>query len=129
MESDDLAGATTATEYLLSLGHRRIGFLGGPPDLASASLRENGFRDAMASVGADVDESLIVVGGYRADSAEGPARALLDRDDRPIAVFAANDLTAIRTMGWPARWASTSRATCRSSASTTSPSRCSRRRR
>ena len=98
VESDNLAGATTATEYLLQLGHRRIVFLGGRPDLESARLRENGVRDAMAAAGVEVDESRVVVGGYRAESAEAPARALLDRDDRPTAVFAANDLTAIRTM-------------------------------
>jgi LacI family transcriptional regulator len=38
------------------------------------------------------------VGGFRAETATVPARELLDRPDRPTAVFAANDLTAIRTI-------------------------------
>jgi LacI family transcriptional regulator len=98
VDADNYSGAVTATQYLLGLGHRRIAFLGGRPDLESARLRENGFRDAMARAGVPVDEDLVVVGGFRAETAEGPARELLSRADRPSAVFAANDLSAIRTM-------------------------------
>jgi LacI family transcriptional regulator len=46
VDSDNFAGAVLATAYLLGLGHRRIGFLGGRPDLESARLREAGFRQA-----------------------------------------------------------------------------------
>lgn len=98
VESDNFAGAVLATQHLLGLGHRRIGFLGGRPDLESARQREEGFRHAMAAAGAVVDESLVLVGGYRPESTEGPARELLTRPDRPTAVFAANDLSAIRTI-------------------------------
>src|SRR6185369_7934242 len=48
VDSDNLAGAMLATRYLLGLGHRRIGFLGGRPDLESSRLREAGFRQALA---------------------------------------------------------------------------------
>ncbi|NHI19721.1 LacI family DNA-binding transcriptional regulator [Phycicoccus endophyticus] len=98
VDADNLGGAVTATEHLLALGHRRVAFLGGRTDLESARLREKGFREAMRRAGVPVDESLVVVGGYRAESAEAPARALLSRAERPTAVFAANDLSAIRTM-------------------------------
>ena len=98
VDSDNLAGAVLATSYLIELGHRRIALLGGRPDLESARLREQGFRQAMAGAGLPVDESLVVVGGYRPETTEGPARDLLGRDDRPTAVFATNDLSAIRTM-------------------------------
>ena len=93
--SDNLTGARIATDHLLDLGHRRIGFLSGRAGLESARAREQGFRSAMAAAGAAVDESLIGVGGYRAKSASAPARSLLTRPDRPTAVFAANDLSAI----------------------------------
>jgi len=98
VDSDSFAGAVIATEYLLKLGHRRIGFVGGRPDLESAALREAGFRHAMAQAGLTVDEKLVTVGGYTKDSAEGPARELLTHPDRPTAVFAANDLSAIGVM-------------------------------
>jgi LacI family transcriptional regulator len=95
VDSDNFAGAVLATNYLLDLGHRRIGFLGGRADLESARLREAGFRRAMADAGVGVDETLVRVGGYRIETAEGPAHELLGRSERPTAVFAANDLSAI----------------------------------
>ncbi len=98
VDSDNLAGAVLATNHLLGLGHRRIGFLGGRQDLESARLREAGFRRAMADAGLAVDEALVRVGGYRPETAEGPARELLKRTDRPTAMFAANDLSAIATI-------------------------------
>jgi LacI family transcriptional regulator len=96
--ADNHAGGVLATEHLLGLGHRRIAHLGGRPDLESARLREQGFRAAMAAAGVPVDEDLVRNGGYRAESATGPAHELLTLPDRPTAVFAANDLSAIRTM-------------------------------
>jgi len=98
VDADNLAGAVHATEYLLGLGHRRIAHLGGRPDLESARLREQGFRTAMAAAGVAVDGALVRNGGYRPETATAPARELLTLPDRPTAVFAANDLTAIRTM-------------------------------
>ncbi|WP_211289438.1 LacI family DNA-binding transcriptional regulator [Luteimicrobium subarcticum] len=98
VDSDNLAGAVLATEYLLGLGHRSIAFLGGRADLESARLREEGFRRAMASAGVAVDEDLVRVGGYARDAARTPAHEILDRPDRPTAVFAANDLSALGVM-------------------------------
>lgn len=98
VDSDNMRGARLATEYLLRLGHRRIGFLGGRPDLESARLREEGYRAALKEAGIPVDPNLMRVGGYRSDTADQPAHELLTMSDRPTAIFAANDLTAIRTM-------------------------------
>ncbi|WP_027346045.1 LacI family DNA-binding transcriptional regulator [Hamadaea tsunoensis] len=94
--ADNLKGAMTATEYLLRLGHRRIGFLGGRPDLDSAKLRERGYRQALTAAGVRVEEELVVTGDYGEAAADEAARALLDQE--PTAIFAANDLSAVRTM-------------------------------
>ena len=56
VDSDNLNGAVSATEYLIGLGHRRIAFLAGRPDLESARLRERGYRQALADAGIAVDE-------------------------------------------------------------------------
>jgi LacI family transcriptional regulator len=98
VDSDNLRGATLATEHLLGLGHRRIAFLAGRPDLESARLRELGFRQAMGEAGVEVDPELVRVGAYEPAAAAGPAHDLLARADRPTPVFAANDLSAIATM-------------------------------
>ncbi|GAA2727730.1 LacI family transcriptional regulator [Cellulomonas aerilata] len=98
VDSDNFAGASTATRYLLGLGHRRIGFLGGRPDLESSRQREDGYRSALAEAGVAVDPDLMRVGGYRRASTVEPARELLTRPDRPTALFAANDLSALGVM-------------------------------
>jgi LacI family transcriptional regulator len=98
VHADNLAGAMTATEHLVGLGHRRIGFLAGRPDLESARQREQGYRAALAAAGIAVDPQLIRVGGYEPDMSRDAARQLLVLDDRPTAIFAANDLSAIETV-------------------------------
>ena len=59
VDSDNLRGAELAVEHLLALGHRRIAMLTGRPDLQSAALREQGYRQALAAAGVAVDESLV----------------------------------------------------------------------
>ena len=98
VHSDNLAGAIAATEHLLELGHRRIGFLAGRPDLESARQREQGYRQALAGADITPDPELTRAGDYELEMSEAPARQLLTLDDRPTAIFAANDLSAIQTM-------------------------------
>ncbi len=98
VDAENLAGALAATEHLIELGHRRIGFLAGRPDLESARLREQGYRLALENAGIEFDPDLIRIGDYLPEAAAEPARKLLSIEDRPTAVFAANDLSAIRTM-------------------------------
>jgi LacI family transcriptional regulator len=99
VDSDNFTGARLAVEHLLELGHRRIGLISGRPDLQSARLREGGYRQALAGAGIDVAEDLIAVGEYDPEVSTRAARALLSRSDRPTAIFAANDLSAIATIG------------------------------
>ncbi len=57
---DNVLGARMATEHLLDLGHRRVAFLGGVPDMVVRRDREEGYRRAIAASGLVVDERLIV---------------------------------------------------------------------
>jgi LacI family transcriptional regulator, galactose operon repressor len=98
VDSDNLRGARLATEHLLALGHRRIAMLTGRPDLQSSQLREEGYRQAMVAAGVPVEDDLIRVGAYDPAVSAEAARQLLTLADRPTAVFAANDLSAIATV-------------------------------
>lgn len=97
IDSDNLRGGQLATAHLLGLGHRRIGMLSGRPDLESSRLREQGYRQAMAAAGVPVREDLVLVGGYDAQASAECTRTLLTSADadRPTAIFAANDVSAI----------------------------------
>ena len=81
VDSENFQGAITATEYLIELGHRRIGFLAGRSDLESARKRERGYREALAKARIPFDPGLVRVGGYTEESARS-AGAGTARDDR-----------------------------------------------
>lgn len=95
VESDSRGGAREAVDYLVGLGHRRIAFVAGRPDLKSSRLRDAGYREALAAAGLPIDPDLVRVGFYDAGTAREAARTLLTQSRRPTAVFAANDLSAI----------------------------------
>lgn len=98
VQADNPVGAAMATRHLIELGHRRIAFLTGRPDLRSSVLREEGYRKALAEAGIPLDPSLVRGGYYSRDAVRGSALELLSRADRPTAVFAANDLSALGTL-------------------------------
>lgn len=95
VETDNFGGARNATSYLIRLGHRRIGFVAGRSDLRSAAAREAGYRQALSEAGLPFDPARVVVGNYERECAREAAQRLLTRGDRPTAVFAANDLSAL----------------------------------
>jgi LacI family transcriptional regulator len=88
---DDMAAAEQATSYLISLGHRTIGFLLGHPDHGAAAQRFEGYRQALNKAGIAYDASLIAQGAFTFASGREAGRLLLDRKDRPSAIFACND--------------------------------------
>lgn len=95
IDSDNVGGARVATQHLLDLGHRRIAHIRGRGDLASAQLREEGYRQTLEEHGIPFDPALVREGGYQAALTAAAARDLLTRADRPTAVFAANDMSAL----------------------------------
>jgi LacI family transcriptional regulator, galactose operon repressor len=98
VDSDNLSGAIAATEHLIQLGHRRIGFLAGRVDLESARLREQGYARALEAAGIAFDSGLVRIGGYQPETARDAARELILHTPRPTAIFAANDASAIETI-------------------------------
>ncbi|BAK33715.1 LacI family transcriptional regulator [Microlunatus phosphovorus NM-1] len=85
------AGGVTATEHLLGLGHRRIAHAGGliSGDIGKARLA--GYLSALRASGAPIDDSMITHCEFNYDAGRAIAPLLLDRADRPTAVFAAGD--------------------------------------
>lgn len=88
---DDIAAAKEMTEYLIGLGHRRIGFIRGPVSHAQAVVRREGYLAALKEKGIEVDPSLVVEGDFTFDSGIRCAEKLLDLPNKPTAIFASND--------------------------------------
>lgn len=88
---DDELAAQEITDYLIGLGHRRIGFIAGPGDHPQARLREAGFQTALARHGLKPEPGLVAVGDFHFESGLRAAEQLLSVSNPPTAIFASND--------------------------------------
>ena len=88
------AGGLTATQHLLSLGHRRIGAIAGPGDYLCSRARVDGYRSALERAGIRFDHALVRHGDFRHEGGFARGGELLDLADRPTAIFAGSDQQA-----------------------------------
>lgn len=95
---DDCAATLEVTRMLLRDGHRRIGFVEGHPGHAASRVRREGFLNAHRDLGVTPDPELIVPGQFSFLSGVEAGVRLLEREDRPSAVFACNDDMALGVM-------------------------------
>ena len=87
-------GVLDAMAYLVALGHRRIGYIGGRANLQSAQRRLEGYCDGLAQAGIAFDPELVVTGDYTRTMGVACAERLLSLPERPTAIMAASDETA-----------------------------------
>lgn len=95
---DDRAAAATMTRHIMDLGHRRIGFIAGNPNLTASAERLEGYRAALAAAGIVEDPALIVPGLFTYRSGLDAAERLLDLAEPPTAIFSSNDDMAAATV-------------------------------
>lgn len=89
---DNVKGASEAVHVLINLGHRRIGFIGGPLHYLGFRERYEGYNHALTDSHIPVDETLIRFGESRPENARRLALELLDLPERPTALFTADNL-------------------------------------
>jgi len=98
-------GGFTATEYLIKLGHRRIGFITGWMDLGCALDRLDGYRSALRTNHLPEEPEMIYEGTFFQPDGFTGASILLELPNPPTAIFASNDvmamgvIDAVRTRG------------------------------
>ncbi|HTJ57902.1 MAG TPA: LacI family DNA-binding transcriptional regulator [Devosiaceae bacterium] len=95
---DNLSAGRHATNYLLDLGHKRIGSITGPLQLTTGRGRLDGMLAAMQARGLTPEPQHIRSGEFREDAAYSVARNLLEQPDRPSALYVANGVMALGTM-------------------------------
>ena len=89
------AGARAATEYLLSLGHSRVAFIGGPLQQLCAAERLSGYRSALDAAGDPEVPELVRPGNFMDDMGYKQTLALMELADPPTAIFAGSDSQAL----------------------------------
>ena len=95
IEIENQESAHSVVDYLLSLGHRRIGHAIGPLDNVEAEYRLNGYRAGLAANGLPIDETIIWPGAFNFDAGVAVAQKFLAHPDPPTAMFTANDEMAL----------------------------------
>lgn len=92
---DDHYGARLATEHLIKLGHTRIAFINGPQGWVASENRLFGYQETLESHSISVEPLLVLEGDWNAPSGYQAAMQLFQLDERPTAIFAANDIMAL----------------------------------
>lgn len=97
VQADNFGGAKQMTTHLLALGHQRIAFVAGPSDLLVANVRLQGYMTALIEAGHNVNPALIIPGNFTHQSGAQAVDSIayLASTERPTAIFAANDETAL----------------------------------
>lgn len=93
--STNWAGGRTATEHLLGLGHRRIGWIGGPEASAAARERFHGYTAALDSAGLRLDRGIVRGGPFSVETGATFGEELLRLPDPPTAVVCGDDEIAV----------------------------------
>jgi LacI family repressor for deo operon, udp, cdd, tsx, nupC, and nupG len=95
---DNRAAAKTMVNYLISLGHRRIGVISGLKDNPHAIDRLDGYKEALAEAGIPFEKELVAEGDFTMWSGLNAAFQFCNMKVRPSAVFSMNDEMAIGAM-------------------------------
>lgn len=96
--TDDKRGARLAVEHLISLGHERIGFIGGPEDVQSSRDRREAFADTLSEHGLRLRTDWACFADFSQRAGRAAALRILSQKQRPTAIFAANDVIALGVM-------------------------------
>ena len=91
---DDAEASRALTDYVLALGHRRIGFVKGDPSHGASHKRLAGHLGCFRNHGLEADPDLIVDGNFDFDSGKRGLHALWQLADPPTAIIACNDDSA-----------------------------------
>jgi len=99
---DERAAGDIATEHLISLGHKRIGFVAGPEHYLPTQLKGPGRVRAMSAAGLDPD-GLVAHADFGVEGGGSALGELLDLPDPPTAVICSSDMMAIGALHEAAR--------------------------
>jgi DNA-binding LacI/PurR family transcriptional regulator len=93
--ADNRTGSYLAVEHLIERGSRRIALINGPDRTMTSENKRQGHREALTVHGLEAHDELVKVGDFTVATGYRLAQELLERDQRPDAIFVADDPMAI----------------------------------
>ncbi|MFO7320291.1 MAG: LacI family DNA-binding transcriptional regulator [Chloroflexota bacterium] len=98
IDIDSQAAIRALVDHFTGLGHRRIGLILPPEEMAFTPYRLAGYQEGLENAGLPYDPARVVTGDLLRSGGEQGARILLDRDPKITAIIACNDLMALGAM-------------------------------
>ena len=95
MDNNNVKAASSATQHLIDLGHRRIAFIGGAPNLAVTEDRLSGYKQTLSRSSLSMRAEYVLLGQYEWQTGYNLCSALLQLKYPPTAIVASDDEIAI----------------------------------
>ena len=92
---NDFEGGYKATQHLIEQGAKNIAHIGGPLNLKIYKNRQEGYQQALTDAGLKIKDSFIFNGNLNQDDGYNATEKLMKMENRPDAIFCANDTTAL----------------------------------
>ncbi|GAA0406669.1 LacI family DNA-binding transcriptional regulator [Paenibacillus motobuensis] len=92
VDTDNVQASYDATKHLISLGHQRIGFVSGPPELVVSKDRLQGYLQALSNAGLESKPEWIVEGEFLQESGYRAISFFMNLPDRPTAIVLVDDV-------------------------------------
>lgn len=92
---DNSGGVYKAIDYLIQLGHRRIGIISGPTGLSSGAERLAGYKKALESHQIPIESHWIKIGDFKKESGYSLTKELFELSPLPTALFVTNNQMTI----------------------------------
>ncbi|GFR35155.1 substrate-binding domain-containing protein [Thermobrachium celere] len=94
VDNDNVEAAFNATEYLIRMGHRRIGLINGSLNLVVSIDRFEGYKRALKKYNIDIDESIITSSEFVQEGGYEGMKKILKSPKPPTAIITTDDLMA-----------------------------------
>lgn len=95
VRTNERKGIVELVNYLVELGHRNIGLIGGIPGITSTDIKVKAFKQQLKRHNLNFNDEWVIHGGFSIDSGVESMEALLNKQQLPSAVMCINDFVAI----------------------------------
>ncbi|GGC83374.1 LacI family transcriptional regulator [Thalassobacillus devorans] len=98
VDNDNVQASKEVAEFLINLGHEKIGYIGGDTHFEVTTARLTGFQQAVAAYGIDIPDRFYKNIQLNSGDAKKAVGELLSVDEPPTALIVTDDFNALTVM-------------------------------